>query len=218
MMERLQRLGIDKADPNELTVEEKGRFARLDIDVSSITWKRVIDTNDRFLRTITVGQVRHLHRASGPFADGRSVCFDHCSSQDCSHSPVDSSATSRRTPVIRMRVCLSPQGPNEKGMERQTAFDIAVASEIMAVLALTTSLADMRRRLGAMVIGNSRTGAPVTADDLGVGGALTVLMRDAIEPTLMQVLLLEHTPPSPPQHTCLVHTSPRSCCSGSCAA
>lgn len=79
------------------------------------------------------------------------------------------------------------QGPNEKGMERQTGFDIAVASEIMAVLALTTSLADMRCRLGAMVIGNSRAGAPVTADDLGVGGALTVLMRDAIEPTLMQV-------------------------------
>jgi formyltetrahydrofolate synthetase len=79
------------------------------------------------------------------------------------------------------------QGPNERGQERQTGFDIAVASEVMAVLALTTDLADMRRRLGAMVIGNSRDGRPVTADDLGVGGALTVLMKDAIEPTLMQV-------------------------------
>lgn len=56
------------------------------------------------------------------------------------------------------------------------------------MLALTTSLADMRKRLGDMVIGNSKSGAPVTADDLGVGGALTVLMKDAIEPTLMQVL------------------------------
>lgn len=81
-------------------------------------------------------------------------------------------------------------------MERQTGFDIAVASEIMAVLALTTSLADMRRRLGAMVIGNSKAGAPVTADDLGVGGALTVLMRDAIEPTLMQVNAKFHFCPS----------------------
>lgn len=79
------------------------------------------------------------------------------------------------------------QGPNEKGQERKTGFDIAVASEVMAVLALTTSLADMRRRLGDMVIGNSRSGVPITADDLGVGGALTVLMKDAIEPTLMQV-------------------------------
>lgn len=79
------------------------------------------------------------------------------------------------------------QGPNEKGQERQTGFDIAVASEVMAVLALTTDLADMRRRLGAMVVASSKAGQPVTADDLGVGGALTVLMKDAIEPTLMQV-------------------------------
>jgi formyltetrahydrofolate synthetase len=79
------------------------------------------------------------------------------------------------------------QGPNEKGQERKTGFDIAVASEVMAVLALTTSLADMRKRLGDMVIGNSKAGDPVTADDLGVGGALAVLMKDALEPTLMQV-------------------------------
>lgn len=58
MLERLVRLGINKTDPDELTDEEKGRFARLDIDVASVTWKRVLDTNDRFLRTITIGQVR----------------------------------------------------------------------------------------------------------------------------------------------------------------
>jgi len=62
----------------------------------------------------------------------------------------------------------------------------------MAILALTTSLADMRARLGRMVIGNSKIGEPVTADDLGMGGALTVLMRDAIMPNLMQTL--EGTP------------------------
>lgn len=84
-------------------------------------------------------------------------------------------------------------------MLRETGFDIAVASEIMAVLALTTSLADMRERLGRMVIGNSKAGDPVTADDLGIGGALTVLMKDAIHPTLMQTL--EGTP-------VLVHAGP----------
>jgi formyltetrahydrofolate synthetase len=72
-------------------------------------------------------------------------------------------------------------------MERRTGFDIAVASEIMAILALATSLEDMRERLGRIVVGNSRAGEPVTADDLGMGGALTVLMKDAIMPTLMQV-------------------------------
>ena len=75
------------------------------------------------------------------------------------------------------------QGPEEKGFTRVTGYDIAVASEIMAILALTTSLADMRERLGAMVIGTSRAGEAVTADDLGAGGALTVLMKDAICPT-----------------------------------
>ena len=83
-------------------------------------------------------------------------------------------------------------GVEEKGHERETGFDIAVASEIMAVLALTTSLADMRKRLGEMVIGISRSGEAVTAEDLGVAGALTVLMRDAIKPNLMQTL--EGTP------------------------
>merc|ERR1719189_439866 len=80
----------------------------------------------------------------------------------------------------------------EKGKERQTSFDISVASEIMAVLALTTDLADMRARLGRMVVASDRKGNPVTADDLGVGGALTVLMKDAIRPNLMQTL--EGTP------------------------
>lgn len=79
------------------------------------------------------------------------------------------------------------QGAEEKGHTRQTNFDITVASECMAVLALTTSLADMRERLGAMVVGSSKSGEPVTADDLGIGGALTVLMKDTVMPTLMQV-------------------------------
>ena len=77
-------------------------------------------------------------------------------------------------------------------MTRTTGFDITVASEIMAVLALATSLGDMRERFGRMVIGSDRSGHPVTADDIGVSGALTVLMRDAIMPTLMQTL--EGTP------------------------
>jgi hypothetical protein len=56
MLRRLAKLGIDKTDPNELTEEEIGRFARLDLDPESITWQRVVDTNDRFLRGITIGQ------------------------------------------------------------------------------------------------------------------------------------------------------------------
>lgn len=145
MMSRLKKLGIEKTNPNDLTEEEKSAFARLDIDPSTITWNRVLDVCDRFLRGIVTGV-----------------------------------------------------GKAEK-FERNTGFDITVASEIMAVLALTTSLADMRQRLGSMVIGMSKGGLPVTADDLGVGGALCVLMKDAIMPTMMQTV--EHTP-------VLVHAGP----------
>ncbi|HEY6072978.1 MAG TPA: formate--tetrahydrofolate ligase, partial [Anaerolineales bacterium] len=139
MLRRLQKLGIDKTDPNQLTPEERSRFARLDIHPNAITWRRVMDTNDRFLREITIGE-----------------------------------------------------GAEEKGFERRTGFDISVASEIMAILALTSDLADMRARFGKIVIGTSRKGEPVTAEDLGVAGAMTVLMKDAIKPTLMQTL--EGTP------------------------
>jgi methylenetetrahydrofolate dehydrogenase (NADP+)/methenyltetrahydrofolate cyclohydrolase/formyltetrahydrofolate synthetase len=83
-------------------------------------------------------------------------------------------------------------GPEEKGFTRDTGFDITVASEIMAILALTTSLPDMRERFGKMVFGTNRRGEPVTAEDIGVAGALTVLMKDAIMPNLMQTL--EGTP------------------------
>jgi methylenetetrahydrofolate dehydrogenase (NADP+)/methenyltetrahydrofolate cyclohydrolase/formyltetrahydrofolate synthetase len=84
------------------------------------------------------------------------------------------------------------QGPEEKNFEIKTNFQITVASELMAILALTTSLADMRERIGRIVIGVSRQGEPITADDLGCAGALTVLMKDTIKPNLMQTL--EGTP------------------------
>lgn len=139
MLRRLRKLGIAGTDPNGLTREERSRFVRLDIDPGSITWRRVIDTSDRFLRQMTIGQ-----------------------------------------------------GPEEKGLTRLTGFDITAASEIMAILALTTGVADMRDRLGRIVIGTSRAGDAVTADDLGVGGALTVLMKDTLMPNLLQTL--EGTP------------------------
>ncbi|KIJ44378.1 hypothetical protein M422DRAFT_168339 [Sphaerobolus stellatus SS14] len=139
MLKRLKKLGIDKTDPNSLTEEEIRRFARLDVDPETITWNRVLDVNDRFLRKITVGQ-----------------------------------------------------NDTEKGHARVSGFDISVASECMAVLALSNDLADMRERLGAMVVATSKQGDPITADDLGVGGALAVLMKDAIKPNLMQTL--EGTP------------------------
>ncbi len=135
MLRRLQKLGINKTDPNELTPEERSRFARLDIDPATVTWRRVIDVNDRMLREIEVGL-----------------------------------------------------GPDEKGFEHRSGYDITVASEIMAILALTTGLEDMRTRLGAMVVATNKHGEAVTAEDLGVAGALTVLMKDAIKPNLMQTL------------------------------
>jgi formyltetrahydrofolate synthetase len=71
---------------------------------------------------------------------------------------------------------------------RKSGFDITVASEIMAILALTTSLKDMRERFGKVVIGLDKKGNPVSLEDLGIAGAVTVLMKDAIMPTLMQTL------------------------------
>ncbi|MCD6424992.1 MAG: formate--tetrahydrofolate ligase [Anaerolineales bacterium] len=139
MFSRLKKLGIDKTDPDDLTEEEYSKFVRLDIDPETITWRRIVDTNDRHLREIEIGL-----------------------------------------------------GPKEGGHSRKTGFDIAVASEIMAILALTSSLADMRERFGMAVVATSKAGDPVTMDDLGVSGAVTVLMKDAIKPTLMQTV--EGTP------------------------
>ncbi len=119
----------------------------LNIDPYSITWKRVMDVNDRALRHIVIGL--------GGKLDG--------------------------------------------GVPRETGFDIAVASEVMAILALTTSLQDMRRRLGRIVIGSTNDRTPVTAEDIGAAGAMTVLMKDAIRPTLLQTL--ENTP-------ALIHAGP----------
>ncbi|NDJ85055.1 MAG: formate--tetrahydrofolate ligase [Chloroflexi bacterium] len=114
---------------------QKIGLTRLNIDPYSITWKRVVDINDRALRNIIIGL-----------------------------------------------------GPEADGFERQTGFDIAVASELMAILALTTSLKDLRERVGRVVIGNRRSGEPITLEDLQVAGAVTVLLKDAIMPNLLQTL------------------------------
>jgi len=102
----------------------------------------------------------------------------------------------RKVEVGRGKNETVPETIGVKGARKQhnraTGFDITVASEVMAVLALATSLSDMREKLGAMVVGYSKKGAPITADDLGAGGAMTVLMKDAIMPTLMQTA--ESTP------------------------
>lgn len=119
----------------------------LNINPHSITWKRVVDTNDRALRKIIVGL----------------------------------------------------GGRMEGGIPRETGFDITVASEVMAILALTTSLQDMRKRFGRIVVGLTHDKTPVTAEEIGAAGAMTVLMRDAIRPTIMQTL--ENTP-------ALVHAGP----------
>ncbi len=90
-------------------------------------------------------------------------------------------------------------GAHEDGVIRQTGFDITAASEVMTVMALTTSLQDMRRRLGRIVIGNTTDGKPITAEELHAAGAMTVILRDAIKPNLLQTL--ENTP-------VLVHAGP----------
>jgi methylenetetrahydrofolate dehydrogenase (NADP+)/methenyltetrahydrofolate cyclohydrolase/formyltetrahydrofolate synthetase len=79
-------------------------------------------------------------------------------------------------------------GTKWDGRPRQSGFDITVASEVMAILALTTGLQDLRERLGRIVIGMDKKRNPVTAEDLGVAGAMTVLMKDALMPNLMQTL------------------------------
>ena len=84
-------------------------------------------------------------------------------------------------------------------MPRQAGFDITAASEVMAILALSTSLHDMRQRLGRIVVGFTADGEPVTAEQLKAAGAMTVIMRDAIKPNLLQTL--ENTP-------VLVHAGP----------
>lgn len=111
----------------------------LDLDVRRITWKRVIDLNDRALRHIVCGMGGKAH-----------------------------------------------------GVPRETGFDITVASEMMAILCLTSDLDDMKKRLGNIIIGYTRQGRPVRAEELNVTGALTLLFKDAIKPNLVQTL--EGTP------------------------
>ncbi len=118
----------------------------LGLDLNEITWRRVLDVNDRALRNIVVGL-----------------------------------------------------GPKADGVTRQTGFDITAASEVMATLALSSSLADLRQRLGRIVVGYTAAGAPVTAEELDTAGSMAVILRDAIKPNLLQTM--ENTP-------VLVHTGP----------
>ena len=79
-------------------------------------------------------------------------------------------------------------GTVNDGVPRQAGYDITVASEIMAALAMCRDLADLRERMGRIIVGTNRRNEPITAEDLGVAGAMTVLLRDAIMPNLMQTL------------------------------
>jgi formyltetrahydrofolate synthetase len=114
---------------------------RLDIDPDRISWRRVVDVNDRALRNVVIGL--------GGSADGR---------------------------------------------PRETGYDITVTSELMAILALTdgdnfaSALRNFRDRCGRVVIGTSKRGDPITLEDLDIAGAVAVLMRDTLHPTLMQTL------------------------------
>ena len=118
----------------------------LGLSIDNITWRRVLDVNDRALRNITVGQ-----------------------------------------------------GAPEDGVERSSGFDITAASEVMALLALATSMEDLRARLGRIVVGYTADKVAVTAEQIGCAGAMAVILRDAIKPNLMQTL--ENTP-------ALIHAGP----------
>ena len=111
----------------------------LGLSLHDITWRRVLDVNDRALRNIVVGL-----------------------------------------------------GSKMDGVPRQTGFDITAASEVMAILALSTSLTDLRARLGRIVVGYDGNGEPVTAEQLDAAGSMAVIMREALKPNLLQTL--EHTP------------------------
>ncbi len=111
----------------------------LGLDLNNITWRRVLDVNDRALRNIVIGL-----------------------------------------------------GGRMDGVTRQTGFDITAASEVMAILALATSAEDLRARLGRIVVGYTSDNRPVTADDLNGAGSMSVIMRDALAPNLLQTS--ENTP------------------------
>lgn len=113
----------------------KQGLTRLNIDPDNVSWRRVVDINDRALRNIIIGI-----------------------------------------------------GDKADGVLRQTGYDITVASELMAILALATDLKDMRARIGRMIVAYNKKGEPITAEDVGTAGAMTVLMKDAIMPNLMQTL------------------------------
>ncbi len=111
----------------------------LGLDLNNITWRRVLDVNDRSLRNLVIGM-----------------------------------------------------GTAEDGVVRQSGFDITAASEVMAIFALATSQKDMRERLGRIVVGYTKAGEPVTAEQLHGAGSMAVIMRDALKPNLLQTL--ENTP------------------------
>jgi formate--tetrahydrofolate ligase len=114
----------------------------------------------------------HLHHGNALEIDIHGVLWPHV---------VDISDRSLRRAVIGL-------GGRENGVPRETEWQITVASEVMAVLALATDLRDLRERLGRMVLATNRKGEAITAEDLGVAGSMTVLLKDALKPNLLQTL------------------------------
>ena len=118
----------------------------------------------------------HIHQGNALGIDPRSITWKRC---------VDMNDRQLRSVVDGL-------GGRTNGVLREDGFDITVASEVMAVLCLSTSLSDLRERLGRIIVGYSYSGEPVTASDLHAQGAMTALLRDAIKPNLVQTL--EGTP------------------------
>jgi len=125
----------------------------------------------------------HIHHGNELRIDQHSISFNRC---------VDVSDRALRNIIVGL-------GDKADGVPRQARFDIAVASEVMAILALATDLKDLRRRLGNIIVGWTQDKKPVTAEDLKCAGSMAVLLKDALKPNLIQTL--ENDP-------CIVHAGP----------
>ena len=125
----------------------------------------------------------HLHHRLAPELNPRDICWQRV---------IDLNDRALRHLVLGL-------GGRGDGVPRQGGFEITAASEVMAVLALADSLADLRKRLGRLIVGLDRDGEPVTAEQIGAAGAMTVLLKEALKPNLLQTL--EHAP-------ALIHAGP----------
>ncbi len=134
------------------------------------------------------GDIHAVTRSEQPALRGHRLASVSWQRAQASTQPRSCQSAASISTTARCATSRSARAKPKTACPRQTGFDIAVASEVMAILALATGMDDLRARLGRMVVGLNAAGGMVTAEDLKVAGAMTVLLKDAIMPTLMQTL------------------------------